>query len=94
MERWEKVSAPDVHLATMRVFNGGSKIALLLPHAPQLGNKAKAQPAYPSEGLMTEYTLDVVNPGVENQVVVSERPTNPPIGRASMHFFHTALSPL
>jgi len=82
MECWEKVSAPDVHLATMRVFNGGSKISLLLPHSPLLGANGTSHPMYSSDGLMTEYTLDVVNPGVENQVVISERPTEPPNGRA------------
>jgi len=82
MERWEKVSAPDVHLATMRVYNGGSKISLLLPHAPQLGANKAPHPSYNAQDLMTEYALDVVNPGVENQVVVSERPTDPPNGRA------------
>lgn len=82
MERWGKVDAPDIHLATMRVFNGGSKISLLLPHAPQLGPSSSFQPAYDPGDLMTEYTLDVVNPGVENQIVISERPTDPPNGRA------------
>jgi len=84
MERWEKVSAPDVHLATMRVYNGGSKISLLLPHAPQLGANKASHPSYSAQDLMTEYALDVVNPGVENQVVISERPTDPPNGRASL----------
>jgi len=82
MERWGKVAAPDVHLATMRVYNGGSKISLFLPNAPQLAANSKLHPSYHAEGLMTEYALDVVNPGVENQVVISERPTDPPNGRA------------
>jgi transcription initiation factor TFIIF subunit beta len=84
MERWERISAPDVHLATMRVFNGGSKISLLLPHAPQLYSHPTPQLGYQAEDLMTEYTLEVVNPTVENQVVISERLTEPPNGRASL----------
>jgi transcription initiation factor TFIIF subunit beta len=84
MERWEKILAPDVHLATMRVFDGGSKISLLLPQASRLGTTSTPQLSYQSDDLMTEYTLEVVNPGVENQVVISEQRTESPNGRASM----------
>ena len=65
MERWANVTREDVHLATIRVFKGSSRIKLYLPENP-------ANPEEPSE-----YELDMVQESVDNQLVVAEKEKEP-----------------
>jgi len=66
MERWSAINAEDVHLATVRVYtpdapNKKPRIVLFLP--------PNSDPAEPDH-----YEVEMVNDGVENQIVVAERP--------------------
>jgi hypothetical protein len=86
MQRWQGVPA-NVHLATMRVYNnekgpgGKTRISLLLPDSPRLGDDPQAR--YDTGGLAQEYELDIVKQEVDNQFVISERGIGPIGGRAS-----------
>jgi transcription initiation factor TFIIF subunit beta len=96
MEKWQAVTAPNVHLATMRVYSdkttgGKNRISLFLPDAPQLGSSRTVPQQYDTSGMPKEYLLDIVNQEVENQVVISEREMNPSKGRASEHLSYTLV---
>jgi len=86
MERWQAVTTPNIHLATMRVYNskvdGQTRISLFLPDAPQLDPQPGMQPQYDTTRISKEYALDMVNQEVENHLVISERDMDPPRGRA------------
>jgi transcription initiation factor TFIIF subunit beta len=72
MERWSAINAEDVQLATVRVYtpdapNKKPRIILFLPR--------NGDPANFNEPDF--YEMDMVNDGVENQIVVAERPKDP-----------------
>ena len=89
MELWQKVSIPNTHLATMRVYNSDNhneppRISLFLPDAPKLGlDRVTSLPYHVGSTIIREYALDIVNREVENQVVISERDIDPGSSRAS-----------
>lgn len=76
MERWSRIDAEGVHLATIRVYHGsksltgkGPRIILTLP--PSEENPSEEGDAY---------EMDMVNDTVQNQVVVAEREKEPGTG--------------
>jgi len=97
MQRWRNVTAEDVHLATIRVYDhavsptGKSpRIFLFLPPDPNDPTPRDPNlPAFDSNAAffsggegggqhVDRYELEMVNSEVDNQLVVAERPKEPP----------------
>ncbi len=74
MQRWTKIDADGVDLATIRVYKDAKststgrppRIVLILPPNPDT-------PTAPGD----EYEMDMVNESVENQIIVAEREKYP-----------------
>lgn len=77
MQRWSKIDAEGVHLATVRVYHddkavSGKKPRIVL-YLPNPDNPSTIEGG-------DEYEMDMINDQVENQIVIAEREKEPGSG--------------